>query len=269
MDTDQIIIEKFISTHTSEAVRLIEKMDYNKIAVLLKEIPAQLAIKVLCQMNSYRAAKALEQVELGYAIKLCEKMDLVILESLIRQFDDRLKEKFLNNLSPEKAGKLRQKLMYSADTVGALMNPKVYFLLEDKSIKEAETIIKKSKELTTSEIYITNQQRQLTGILKLHDLLLAKGSERISTIMITKVPKFLADEPIEPVINNLVWTEYKAVPVVDKSGLLIGSLQFNDLKKFSINRNLEHQQLMETGNALGELYRIGLTALLQSTGKFD
>ena len=270
METDQILIESFIASHTPEAVSLIEKMDYDETAILLKELPFQLATRVLSQMNSYRAAKALEKMELEFAAKLCEKMDLLFVELLIRQFDQTYREQLLNKLSSEKAERIRLKLRYSSDTVGALMNSKVYFLLKDKSVQEAEAIIKKSKELTTSEIYVTDREGKLAGILRLHELLLAKATEKISTIMVQDVPKFLVEESIEPVIKSLVWIDYKAVPVVDKSGLLIGSLQFDDIRKYSMKTDQEYnKQIIETGSALGELYRIGLTALLQSTVKFD
>jgi magnesium transporter len=270
MDTDQIIIEKFLQTHTLEAVRIIEKLDYVEISAFLNDIPPDLAAKVIAQMNSYRASKCLELLDIHFAVEVLKGIDFLELESLIRQSDEGFRNTALEKLPPELSGKIRQKLKYAANSIGSLMNLKVFYLKQDITVKGTKEIIKKEKSLTLSEIYVTDMKGRLTGLIKVHDLIRANGAEQISSIMIKEIPKFFADEPVQQVLNHLVWAEYKAIPVVDNTGMLIGSLHFEDIKKASLKTDQEfNKQIIETGTALGELYLIGLTALLQSTGKLE
>ncbi len=266
MDTDRIIIENFIDKHPLEAVRILEKLRNTAIAALLKEIPENSAVKVLTWLNSYIAAKTLELLEPDQAARLVEQLDVAVIEPLIRQSSDTLKASLLQKIPPELSIRVRQKLKYSANSVGSLMNTKVFSLLSDLTIKEAERIVKSRKKLNSSEIYLVDKNKKVQGYIHLHDLLVANDESPVTLIMNREIPKFLADEPVQVVNNNLVWLQYKAVPVVDRTGKLIGTLQFEDVKS---SRRESEQQIIETGNALAELYRIGLTGLLQSTGKIS
>jgi Mg/Co/Ni transporter MgtE len=270
MDTDKIIVAKFLNTHAPEAVLIIEKLENEEISALLSEISFDLAVKALSHMNSYKAAKSMELLDIKLAVVLAERIDILLLELILRQSDDKFQQELLAKISAERSQKIRQKLKYATDAVGAFMNLKVLSLLKDITVGDAETLIRKEKALTTSEVYLTDKEGKIAGILKLHDLMMSKGTGKISSLMIKEIPVFLADDPIQPIINSLVWLDYKAVPVTDKSGLLIGSLQFEDIKKTKLKSDHEfNKQIIETGNALGELYRIGLTGLLQSAGRSD
>ena len=270
MDTDKKIVAQFLNTHAPEAVFIIEKLEYEEIAALMSEISTDLAAKALSHMNSYKAAKTLELLDMRLAVAITEKIDILLLELILRQTEVKFQQELLEKISVERSGKIRQNLQYASHSVGAFMNTKVFSLQKDALIRDAEIHIRKEKALTTSDIYVTDEERKIAGILKLHDLMLAKAADKISDVMVIDIPTFLADDPIQPVINSIIWLDYKAVPVTDKSGLLIGSLQFEDIKKSKLKSDQEfNKQIIETGNALGELYRIGLTGLLQSAGKLD
>ncbi|MGK7396550.1 MAG: CBS domain-containing protein [Candidatus Cyclobacteriaceae bacterium M3_2C_046] len=270
MDTDQTIIERFIELHTPEAVGILEKSSYSQIAAFIQNTSPEITLKIISHMNSYRAAKCIELIDFDLALALLEKLEFQLLELIIRQTDKKFRHKVLKKISPELGQKIRQKLQFSTNTVGAFMKLKVFTIPQQITIREAEIMLKKERKLVSPEIYITDKTGKLSGILKLHQLIMADEHDPVYTVMETKTPKFMADEPIQSVINHLFWLDYKAIPVVDAAGILIGSLHLEDIKKTSLRRDHEfNQQIIETGSALGELYRIGLTALLQSTGKFD
>jgi hypothetical protein len=68
--------------------------------------------------------------------------------------------------------------------------------------------------------------------------------------------------------NHAVWSKYLAIPVVDRSGKLIGNLEAANSQKSNIEAREElNQDVLETGSALGELYSIGIRGLLQSLSR--
>jgi len=270
MDTDLQLIEKFVQSHTPEAVRIFERFSYAEMAAFLNNAPTELGAAILTNMNSYLAAKCLEHTDLDLAVELSKKINAWYLELLLRQAGPAFQNDFLSRLPPAKADKIRVKLQYASGSVGAMMNPKVFSLQARRTVKEAEKIIKGKKVLQSSDVYVTDSNKKYLGIVRLHDLLTSDSQLTISEILVASAPKFLADESVHNIANLDVWKEYRSVGVVDRSGLLIGSLQYEDIKKSGVHKYQESkQQIVETANALGELYRIGLTGLLQSTGKLN
>ena len=62
------------------------------------------------------------------------------------------------------------------------------------------------------------------------------------------------------------WLEYSALPVVDRSDIFLGALFYSLVRKSDKDKTKKiPRHAIMAGNALGELYRIGLTGLIYST----
>lgn len=148
------------------------------------------------------------------------------------------------------------------------MIPTGFALHKEMTVKEALQIMKRTKDQIASTIGVVNADGLLEGTVSLHDLALARGSDLIAAVMKTDTPKFFGDLPVESINDHPGWYEYQALPVVDNTGKLIGILHREAAQnlKLAADHDLT-KQVMETSTALGELYRIGLTAFLQSVSK--
>lgn len=269
-DTDLIIAEHFINTNINEAVQIIEKLEYDDIADFMNEIPFDLATKIILKMNNYKSTKCLELLNIDFAVKLLENIDLLSTELLLRQCDEGFRNALLDKIVPNISKKIRQKLKYAANSVGACMKLNVFSLQKSLSINEATEFMKKERKLIASEIFVIDEQGRIEGIVKLAHLVLAEGTEQIHSILTTDIPKFFADEPIQTIIHHPAWIQYRTLPVIEHSGALIGALHFKDITKRNPAKDKElSKRMVQTGSALGELYWIGLAGLLQSIGNSD
>jgi magnesium transporter len=270
MNTDQIITEHFINTNINEAVQIIEKLDYSDIVAFIHDIPLDLAAKVLLHMNNYKAAKCLELLNTDIVVELIGNIDLLSTELLLRQCDEVFRNTLLDKIDPNIAEKIRQKLQYAVNSVGACMKLKVFSLQKGVTVSEAIELMKKERDLIASEIFVTDEQSRIEGIVKVTDLVVAEGTDQISSILTKDIPKIFADEPIQTIINHPEWIKYRTLPVIENSEALIGSLHFEDVLERNLKKDSElTKQMVKTGSALGELYWIGLTGLLQSVGNSD
>lgn len=269
-DSDLIIAEHFIKANINEAVQIIEKLEYDAIVEFIQNIPPELAVKVLTQMNNYKAAKCLELLQIDLAAQLIQKFDLSSAELVLAPCNEEFRTLILKRINPTIAGKIIQKFNYAPNSVGSCMKPKVFSLQKNLTILEATELMKKEKELIGSEVFVTDAQSKLKGIVKTSQMLLAEGSVLIADIMNTDTVTFFVDEPINEISDHPGWADYRTIPVTDLAESLVGSLHFEDVSKASLKKDSGlNKQVVETGNALGELYLIGLTGLLQSVGKTE
>jgi magnesium transporter len=268
MDTDLILLQQFINKHPKQAALIIEGLEDEEVAAFLGEIPPDLAVNLTSLMNSYKVAKCLKLINADLAIELLEKSDVQKAELLLRSVDEDFRGDLLSRLSPKLSTMLLQKLNYTAYTVGALMIPLNLSLRKDMIVRSAIQILKSEMRLKSPTVCIVDENGTLIGIIRLHELLLANETDEISTIMETDIPWFFVDLPIESIENHPGWSMNQFIPVVDSAKKLVGILNFEATRNNKRETTQEQiMQVMETSNALGELYRIGLTAFLQSVSK--
>ena len=100
----------------------------------------------------------------------------------------------------------------------------------------------------------------------MEDLIVTGSKEQLVSIMKTDVPHLLADTDFHKILNHPGWIEYTDLPVIDRSGGFLGALNHGEITRLEISKNRKKpEQAVLAGNALGELYRIGLSGLLYST----
>lgn len=266
MDSHQILVGKFIRDFPMAAARAIEKLTNEEIASFFEKYPEEMSVSIITYMQFSKAARCLQLIPLKQTIQIFDKMDLLVAELLLRQCDEVFCNNIISGLSAKSAAVLREKLSHSADTVGAFMTPGVLRLPKEISIQEAITAGKHEKASFSSQIFLVDNEGKLEGIVKMNDLLSHDSTTILSSIMIVDFPKFYADTDIESVSDHQGWYEFQDIPVVDSSDRLIGALHFKATRKNKKDEDTA-KDIIKASNALGELYRIGMTGFLQSVGK--
>ncbi len=267
MDADLIILKRFIENHPQQAAQLAEKLQDEEVAELLMALPADLATSMITSMSSYKSAHSLRLMDHTRVASILEILDPATVTSILRNTDEQRRGQWLSALSPELSSDITQKLQYSQQTVGAVMYPLSIVLREDMTLGEARGIMQNNQDKLSPLIYIVDEAYQLVGGVYSHNLLLSDEHTRIREIMITELPRFFDNMTVESIRNDPAWSEYRSVPVVDRVERLVGVLRFEHvLKSTIIPEDDASKHVMETGNALGELYRIGVTGFLQSLG---
>jgi len=268
METNQILLERFITDHPTAASQAIEKMNEDVIVLFFNKIPEDLAANILSKMYSYKGAKCLELMETKISVRILEKIDVNTAELLLRQCNEVFRNKMVNGLSSKKSIALKQKLSFPANSIGASMRPVALSLRKEITIKEVISIGKQEKRPMPSQVYVVDEEGKLEGVVKTNDLLNEKNSSKLSSVMITEIPKFFAEANIKSVADHPGWLELQDIAVIDSSERLIGTLNFKATRQ-NKSRTVKDatSDLVETSNALGELYRIGMTGFLQSISK--
>ncbi|WP_439484456.1 magnesium transporter MgtE N-terminal domain-containing protein [Cyclobacterium plantarum] len=268
MGTDEKILEAFIHEHGRAATQILEKLEPGEVASLLQEISVALAAKILEPMYAYKASRILENLDQTCAIEILEDVDLKTAELILRQMEGSLRDSLLEGLAPEVSGPLRLKLKSPENTVGALMDPILFTLRKSVKVGKALTLLKEHKRLASPYVFVVNKDKSLHGVVNLQDLLSADRDASLTNLANTNVPKLYDDVHIETVINYDSWLYYYALPVTDRSGVLVGSLRLEAIRRGSMkSEEVPGKEAIKAGAALGELYRIGLMGFLGSSGE--
>ena len=266
MDTDQLILEDFITNHSTDAARIIEQSDTENALAIVEKLPIDVAVLLIKNMEQYAVVKCLESMGVDRSVKIIEKLPVQLTGSLLRKMAIDVRELILTKVKSELSIPLKQILEYSENSVGAIMNPLVPTLPDDISSKDAQQRVKKHNQQILHYIFITRRDNTFAGIVKLEDLIIASSKEKLVTIMKTDIPHLNADTGFHKILNHPGWMEYSALPVLDGSGNFLGAIGQGEVRKIENSIKVPNQTKL-TSNALGQLYRIGLESLLYTAGE--
>jgi len=266
MNSDRIILDKFITHHPADAARILERLPIEETAAFLKEIPSDLSVAIFNQLERYTAVKSLELIGPEQAAAIVEKLPLQVVAIFLRRLNKELRTEILRLVSEESSTLLRRMLNYPADSAGALADPLVLTVPEDLAIKEALQRVQKRPQKALYYLYIINRNQILTGVLTLRELMLAPPGEHLSRVMHPSVERLSADLDFQAILNHPAWQEFHALPVVDNTGVLLGAIDYETLRRIEKGgkRKRLPRHALNASVALGELYKIGVSGLVRS-----
>jgi len=258
---DQSLIDQFLANHPELAMASIEEMEINEMATLITHISIDQSIMILSQMAQYKAGKVLEHVSLEYAIRLVEKMSFLTAESFLRITTIALRNQILNGLPPETAKVLRRSLSFSKNQVGAHIESQILTLNEKLSVEGAIIEVKRTSASLKPHIYVVNNKRKLVGYIEATTLLYAKKENNLRSVMKTMKHSVFAEMSVKDALAN--WDDsFVYLPVLRPDREFIGVVSRSVLVNLDSSVKPMDNPALKAGNALGELYLIGLNGLL-------
>jgi len=265
MDTDLIIINKFIKEYGNEAARALENMEPDKQAAFFNDISDELSLDVIPLMNPHLMSTVYELMQQEKVVQLFESMEMHYTAFSIRMMNEDLAEKILNTLSAEKSTFIKRLLKYLENSVGSHMDPAVLTLLDRMTVKEALAEAKRHKKKISPDLFVLTSDRRLAGVISLSDLIAADPGNEIRLIMNSKIITIPPETPVQSILNHQEWRDYYALPVVDKTSVFLGSIRLETIRSILVDSDKRKEDLGQTAiSALGELYQIGLAGLLKS-----
>lgn len=267
MNANQTVLNDFISKHPFAAVQSLELVPDEKVASFFQTIPLNKCTTLFSLMKKERAAVVLVLLPTIRAKDLIENVDIPYIASVLKHVDTPIKNKLLDALSPEKQTSIKRQLAFLPDTVAAVMEPAMV-VTNQMELSDVLELVKRSEEKEEFYVYVVDVEGVFEGRIRLKELLLADPTDSIASLLIKNVPNFLSDMLIKSVVDHPVWITFQEIPILDPAGKILGRLPYRNTLKFTHkpSKNLSNE-IAETGSALGELYRIGLTGLLQGGEK--
>jgi magnesium transporter len=223
-------------------------------ALLVPVQPADIA-QAIEELPEAMQAIAFRLLSKQEAIEVYEYLDPSIQQSLIAEFkhqdvldivdqmspDDRARlfdelpakvvRRLLQQLSPAEREATALLLGYKVGTAGRLMTPEYISLKESMTIAQ---VLERIRSLANATeiiyyLYVTDNQRRLTGTLSLRDLVIAQPEQTVSEIMTREVVFVHTDTDQEEVAQIIQHYDFVALPVVDTEQRLVGIITVDDV----------------------------------------
>ncbi len=150
---------------------------------------------------------------------------------LFENFPDHLIKKSINLLNNEEREIALSLIGYEKDSTARLMTPHYIQTKADRTVDQVLKHIKKEgrKAETLNFVYVVDEDNKLIDDLRIGQLLLAEPSTKISELMDRHVLAITTTTPIEEAVEIFDKYDRSALPIITKSGVLVGIVTFDDI----------------------------------------
>ena len=215
----------------SDVAGLFSGLEERQIPLLFRLLPKELAAETFVEMD----ADAQELLIRGFSDnELKDVLDELYVDDaadLVEEMPANVVKRILKQVDPEMRSSINQILRYPDNSAGSMMTTEYVSLRPNMTVGESILRIRRQgidKE-TIYTCYVLNNDRTLTGLVTVKDLLLAENDDdKIEDIMVTNLISVTTKTDQEECAQMLSKYNFLALPVVDGENRMVGIVTFDD-----------------------------------------
>ena len=213
-----------------DIAELINNVDEEKIAVVFRVLPKNLASDVFVELDNDAqqiVIKAFTDTELSHIIN---DMFLDDTADIIEEMPSHIARRILKVSKKENRELINKLLGFPKDSAGSIMTPECITLRESMTVDDALAKIRRQaldKE-TIYTCYVTDENKKLLGTVSARDILIHAPEEKIGDFM---QENFIFESALtdrEEVAHLLSKYNLLAIPIVDKENRILGIVTVDD-----------------------------------------
>ena len=221
-----------LTLHASDLADLVEALDEDVRVRLLSALPVEQASEALAEMEEGEdRGDLLASFAPEKGAELLSELPDDDAADLMLELEPGERRLILDELPDEEAGDLIELLEYGEDTAGGLMTTELVAI--DKSLTAAEAIEAVRRQGREVErfytVWVVDAQRRLQGTVRLDDLIVAEPSQCVADFVQAPLAIVAPDLDQEEVGHLIARYNLVALPVVDRDGVLLGRITFDDV----------------------------------------
>ncbi|WP_041667483.1 magnesium transporter [Acetohalobium arabaticum] len=213
------LAEVLVDTTEEETEVLVDLIEEEKLAHILAEVDYEVEKKLLKFLSNNRLTYILDEMYSDDVVDLLGALNI-----------GQTKE-FLTLMKQEEAEQIQHLLGYDEESAGGRMTTEYIAMKQDKTVAES---IQKLRDIAPEAemiyyIYVVDEKQELTGVLSMRELIAASPEKKVKDIMheqVITVNLSLDQEEVAQIISKY---DLLAVPVVNRQGLLLGIITFDDI----------------------------------------
>ncbi len=150
---------------------------------------------------------------------------------LFENFPDHLIKSSINLLNNEEREIALNLIGYDKDSVARLMTPHYIQTKREKTVAQVLSHIKKvgKRAETLNFVYVVDENNVLIDDLRIGQLLMAEPETKISDLMDEHVTAISTTTSMEEAVDIFDKYDRSALPIITKSGVLVGIVTFDDI----------------------------------------
>lgn len=173
----------------------------------------------------------ISEMEPSYAADMLGEMYADDAVDVLNELEADQVASYLTLMEDESSKEIRELLHYEEETAGSIMTTEFVAIREYETVAEAMKILKEEapEAETIYYVFVVDEQKQLSGVISLRDLIISDDQTLIKEIMNERVVSISVGADQEEAAKLMKDYDFLALPVIDFQNHLLGIITVDDI----------------------------------------
>ncbi|OOG28148.1 magnesium transporter [Thioalkalivibrio denitrificans] len=247
-----------------DVAKVLPTLERTHWTALLNRLPPERAASVYAYLSTEQQTQLLDDLSDDEKAEIIGQLSYDDAAALLEELPDEHTELLMDMLPREDQEVLQTLLSYPEDSAGRLMTPQFVALRPEWDVRQCLDHVRRQAEEgeTLSSLFVTSDNGQIVGWVRLQDLLLGRPSATLDTLMQPDVISIPADEDQEEAARLIRHYDLEVLPVVDSVGRIAGIITVDDIMDVVEEETTEDFQKMGSVGVLNLSIKEATTTLL-------
>ena len=228
-DSAQSIKNQLLEYHDNDIAEVIPELSVEERKKLYKILGVDAVSNIFAYLDDVE--DYLAELDNEKVADIIESMDADDAVDVLEELTEERKNELLTLIEPEAQKDIILIHSYNEDEVGSLMTTNYITIKKSNTVKQAmKSVISQAAENDNiSTIYAVDDDDTFYGAIELRDLVIARDSTPLDSIIITNYPFLYANENTSDCVERLKDYSEDSIPVLDTDNKIIGVITSSDI----------------------------------------
>ncbi len=226
--------ERLAQLHPSDIADILEDLAPAEREAVLRTLDEEVAAEALEEVQPRLQKSLVQALDSETAAGIVEEMDPSAAADLLAELPEERSEAILEEMDPEDRQEVKELLEFREDSAAGRMTTDYVAVPKSASVADGIRALRgfEGDPETVTEIYLIDEHEILEGVVPLARLVLARPETRLEVLAEPRFVSVRGDQHQNDVAELFDKYNLRALPVVDKSGKLVGIVEADHVIAF-------------------------------------
>ncbi len=226
--------ERLAQLHPSDIADILEDLAPAEREAVLRTLDEGVAAEALEEVEPRLQKSLVQALDSETAAGIVEEMDPSAAADLLAELSEERSEAILEEMDPEEREEVKELLEFREDSAAGRMTTEYVAVPKAATVADGIRALRgfEGDPETITEVYLIDEHEVLQGVVPLARLVLARPETRLEFLSEPRFVSVRGDQHENDVAELFDKYNLRALPVVDKSGKLVGVVEADHVIAF-------------------------------------
>ena len=220
---------KFIQTrledyHGNDIAQILDTLTIQERRKLYRVLTAEMLAEVFEHVDEEEAGAYLNEMDIQKAAAVISELETDTAANVLHVIEKEKRKLIIDAIAPDIRKEIRLIASFDEDEIGSKMTTNCIIIRENLTVKQAmnELVHQAEENDNIATLFVTDENGEFYGALDLKELITARSSTALESLIVTSFPYVYATETIDECIEKLKDYSESIIPVLDNANKMLG-----------------------------------------------
>ena len=223
-DSPRVIHYKLEDYHASDIAQILEELSDQERKKLFRVCGKSLLAEAFECLEEDQVSAYLNEMDIRRAAAVVAELETDTAANVLRELEKERRGLIIDALDTEVRKEISIIASYDEDEIGSKMTANFITIGLNLTVKQAmtELVTQAEENDNISTLFVEDEEGLFYGALTLKDLITARSTTDLNTLIVTSFPYVYANEQIDECIEKLKDYSEDLIPVLDEDNKILG-----------------------------------------------